>query len=68
MRATWIWQDIIISISHADRIRRELPNSTVHTMPECGHGPHMEKSEEFNHLLTTFLRHATVDGTVPTAG
>ena len=42
-------------------IRRELPNSTVHTIAECGHWPHMEKPDEFNRLSTTFLRHATVD-------
>ena len=63
LMTVWGEQDIIIPISHADRIRRELPNSTVHTMPECGHWPHMEKPDEFNHLLTTFLRRATVDGT-----
>ena len=64
----WGEQDIIIPISHADEIRQELPNSTVVTIPECGHWPHMEKSEEFNHLLTSFLRHATVDGIGPAAG
>ena len=63
----WGEKDIIIPVSHADMIRRELPNSTVHTMPECGHWPHMEKPDEFNHLLPTFLRHATVDGTGPPA-
>ena len=68
LMTVWGEQDIIIPISHADWIRRELPNSTVLTMPECGHWPHMEKPDEFNHLLTTFLRHATVDGTGPAGG
>ncbi len=56
-------KDIIIPISHADMVRRELPNSTVYTMPECGHWPHMEKPEEFNLLLTDFLKSIPADGT-----
>ena len=59
----WGEKDIIIPISHADMIRRELPNSTVYTMPECGHWPHMEKPEEFNLLLTDSLKSTPADGT-----
>ena len=55
--------DIIIPIPHAHQVRRELSNSTVLTMPECGHWPHMERADEFNLLLAQFLRHATVDST-----
>ena len=68
LMTVWGEKDIIIPISQADMVRRELPNSIVHTMPECGHWPHMEKPEEFNRLLTTFLRNATVDGTGPAGG
>ena len=64
----WAEEDIIIPISQADMIRRELPNSTVHTMPEYGHWPHMEKPDEFNLLLADFLRTAPLDGTGPASG
>ena len=57
----WGENDIIIPVSHADSVRRVLPNSLVHTIPQCGHWPHMEKAEEFNDLLTRFLEGA-LDG------
>ena len=68
LMTVWGEKDIIIPISQADMIRRELPNSTVHTIPEFGHWPHMEKPDVFNHLLTMFLRQTTVDGTGPAGG
>ena len=51
----WGQEDIIIPISHAQAVKRALPESVVHIVPECGHWPQMEKPELFNRLLTDFL-------------
>lgn len=64
----WGEEDIIIPISQPDMIRWELSNSTVHTMLGCWHWPHMEKPDEFNLILTDFLRPAPADGTGSTCG
>jgi len=55
LMTVWGAEDIIIPISHADHVRRELPRSIVHVIPECGHWPQMEKPGQFNPMLTGFL-------------
>lgn len=57
----WGENDLIIPVSHARSVRHALPQSLVHTIPQCGHWPHMEKAEEFNSLLNQFLAGA-LDG------
>ncbi len=51
----WGEEDAILPVRHAEAVRRALPGSLVHTMPQCGHWPHMERPEEFNALLVRFL-------------
>ncbi|MBM3942890.1 MAG: alpha/beta fold hydrolase [SAR202 cluster bacterium] len=51
----WGEEDNVLPVGHALSVRQAMPHSLVHTMPQCGHWPHMEKSEEFNALLTQFL-------------
>ncbi|MDA1128929.1 MAG: alpha/beta fold hydrolase [Chloroflexi bacterium] len=51
----WGAEDIIIPASHASNVRRELPESIVQVIPECGHWPQMEKPGEFNSMLISFL-------------
>ena len=51
----WGEDDAIIPAAQAEDVRRALPGSAVHTLPECGHWPHMEKPEQFNRILTRFL-------------
>lgn len=51
----WGQEDVIIPVSHAASVMEELPQSVVHIISECGHWPHMEKSEEFNGHLLRFL-------------
>ena len=53
--AVWGEDDLIIPPLRAEDVRSVLPGSTVHVLTECGHWPHMEKPEEFNRILTTFL-------------
>ena len=61
LMTVWGENDIIIPISHAHRLRRELPDSTIHIIPECGHWPHMEKADQFNRLLVGFLPNPAED-------
>ncbi len=53
--AVWGEEDTVIPPSREEDIRRALPGSTIHTLPECGHWPQMEKPEQFNPILTGFL-------------
>ena len=62
LMTVWGEKDIVIPLSQAEIIRRELPHSVVHTIPDCGHWPHMEKADEFNSIVTEFLRGAPVGG------
>jgi pimeloyl-ACP methyl ester carboxylesterase len=55
LMTVWGAEDIIIPVSHADDVRRELPESVVQVIPECGHWPQMEKPGQFNPMLTSFL-------------
>jgi 4,5:9,10-diseco-3-hydroxy-5,9,17-trioxoandrosta-1(10),2-diene-4-oate hydrolase len=55
LMTVWGAEDIIIPVSHADNVRRELPSSIVRVIPECGHWPQMEKPDQFNPMLTSFL-------------
>ena len=57
--AVWGEEDLVIPPVKAEEVRRALPGSVVHVLPECGHWPHMEKPEEFNRILTDFLSHAS---------
>ena len=51
----WGEDDAIIPAAQAEDVRRALPGSAVHTLPQCGHWPHMEKPDQFNQILTAFL-------------
>ncbi|MCI0829195.1 MAG: alpha/beta fold hydrolase, partial [Chloroflexi bacterium] len=55
LMTVWGAEDIIIPVAHAEAVRRELPHSIVHVIPECGHWPQMERPDEFNSMLTGFL-------------
>ena len=53
--AVWGEEDLVIPPISEEDIRRVVPDSTVHVLPECGHWPQMEKPDEFNRILTSFL-------------
>ena len=61
LMTVWGEEDIIIPVSNADLVRRELPNSVVRTFPQCGHWPHMEQADAFNDLLIRFLKGRLAD-------
>ena len=39
-------QDRIIDPTSAARFAKDIPDSTVHTFPACGHAPHLEYPDE----------------------
>ena len=53
--AVWGEEDAVIPPIEEEDVRRVVPDSTIHVLPECGHWPHMEKPGEFNRILTDFL-------------
>ncbi len=55
LMSVWGAEDRIIPVRHAEDVRRELPDSIVEVIPECGHWPQMEKSSVFNAMLIDFL-------------
>jgi 4,5:9,10-diseco-3-hydroxy-5,9,17-trioxoandrosta-1(10),2-diene-4-oate hydrolase len=52
----WGAEDSVIPIEYADDARRELPDSVVRVIQECGHWPQMEKPDQFNPILISFLK------------
>ena len=64
----WGEKDIVVSVSHAEIFRQVLPEGRIHVFPECGHWPQLEKHEDFNTLLTAFLKGAPASGSGPTGG
>ena len=56
LMTVWGEKDVIIPVSQARRVQEVLPDSLVHTVPDCGHWPHMEQAELFNGLITGFLK------------
>lgn len=63
--AVWGEEDLVIPPISVEDVLRVAPASTVHVMPECGHWPHMEKPEEFNAILTSFLARPTTSHPAP---
>ena len=51
----WRENDQVIPVRYAEDVRRELPQSTVRVIPECGHWPQMEQPGQFNAMLISFL-------------
>lgn len=40
---------------HALRLAEALPSAQLHAFPRCGHLPHVELPERFNHLVEAFI-------------
>ena len=51
----WGAQDRIIPQAHARDAARRAPEAQVAILPQCGHWPQIEKSQEFNSLVREFL-------------
>lgn len=51
----WGKLDSITPAFVGEEFHKLLPNSELHIVERCGHAPMMEKPEEFNEILETFL-------------
>ena len=51
----WGENDRVFPVSHAREAAEKVPNAVVHIMGDCGHWPQMDKWDEFNQLVLTFL-------------
>lgn len=51
----WGKEDKIISVSHAYRAKKLLPQAQLEIFEQCGHLPQMEEPEKFNYLVFNFL-------------
>ena len=51
----WGAQDAIVPVAHADIARDRIANAQIQVLPECGHMPMIEKTEEFNRRVGRFL-------------
>lgn len=65
LMTVWGANDRIIPVAHAEEVRRELPESLVHIIPQCGHRPQMEHPNKFNPMLTDFLKGGAGDKAQP---
>jgi 4,5:9,10-diseco-3-hydroxy-5,9,17-trioxoandrosta-1(10),2-diene-4-oate hydrolase len=51
----WGRQDQVLLLGHGLAGLKLIPGSQLHVWDQCGHVPHMEKADEFNRLVITFL-------------
>ncbi|KAG1366776.1 2-hydroxy-6-oxononadienedioate/2-hydroxy-6- oxononatrienedioate hydrolase [Cocos nucifera] len=52
----WGEDDRIISSTNALRLQKDLQNSVLHQIPECGHIPHVEKPKSAAESILEFLQ------------
>ncbi len=51
----WGKQDAIVPVECGEMYARLLPNATLKSIDNCGHRPQMEKPQEFNAAVNSFL-------------
>jgi len=49
-------QDIVIPVSRTWELLSVLPNADAHIFSQCGHWSQVERAEEFNAVITQYLR------------
>ncbi len=52
----WGKQDRVIPVTQAEIAHRRISNAQLHIFDHCGHAPMIEKADEFNRLVTQFVR------------
>ena len=56
MLVIWGQEDAFIPVRDAYQIKSKIPEIELHIIPDCGHVPPLEKTDEFNQRLIQFLR------------
>lgn len=56
----WGRQDAVTPPFVAEKFHELMPNSRLHFLDKCGHAPMMERPEEFNEILATFLKEVSI--------
>jgi pimeloyl-ACP methyl ester carboxylesterase len=56
----WGRQDAVTPPFVAEKFHELMPNSRLYFLDKCGHAPMMERPEEFNEILATFLKEVAV--------
>ena len=51
----WGEKDEVISLSIGQRLQKDIPNTKLAVIPDCGHVPHEEKPNETAKLISNFL-------------
>ena len=51
----WGANDLFLPLEHAHNFNKKIKNSKLVIFNECGHAPQIERSKEFNDLLTKFI-------------
>ena len=51
----WGREDKLIPLNFADRFHKEITGSRLEVIDDCGHMPHVECADKFNHALLKFL-------------
>jgi pimeloyl-ACP methyl ester carboxylesterase len=51
----WGAEDVVVPIAIGRQFHRDIPDSTLAVIPQCGHMPPEEEPLETNRLITTFL-------------
>ena len=52
----WGREDGLVTLSEGERLKRDIANSKLVVLDQCGHFPQLEKAAEFNAALLEFLR------------
>jgi len=55
MLVIWGQEDTFIPVDGAYQIKSRIPNIGLHIIPDCGHAPPLEKTDEFNQVLIQFV-------------
>jgi pimeloyl-ACP methyl ester carboxylesterase len=63
----WGIEDSTVAITHAEGVRRAIPQAQYHPIERAGHLPHMERPDVVNPLLIGFLRSAATAGAADSA-
>ena len=51
----WGRKDGLVPSLHARAFKQRHPEAAVHILDDCGHYPHIELPQRFNHLLRAWL-------------